>query len=356
MRIDTFHLQPHTAAMRLRHDSEYYLRYRKSVETEMVSGFATFHRNTPESSAAIAFASRDMQSKLSSHKQLADTLILRTFPVGCKRPTPGYGYLEALVQDNVTVFTDGGLQHWTKSGFVDPSGNEHKVDVILLATGFDTSWVPRFPIVADGINLQDLYKDQSVGYLGVAAPHMPNYFTIHGPYGPLASGSAMPIINSFVNYIVQMIRHIQVQDIKSVTPLPRCDRAVCGAHCSIHRSHGLERTVPVLVQGEQSRWQNPFASGVSQPVPGADVEATLSRLTHTSIVRRTCGRGSATAFRQETLTEEIAPGTSALSMARTSRRYMMCMKWSIAEKASWDSCISCSRDVIKTCYRWYRGF
>ena len=87
---------------------------------------------------------------------------------------PGHGYLEALVQDNVTVFTGSGLERVTSRGIIDPDGNEHEVDVIILATGFNTSWVPRFPIIADGINLQDLYRDKPIGYLGVAAPRMPN--------------------------------------------------------------------------------------------------------------------------------------------------------------------------------------
>jgi cation diffusion facilitator CzcD-associated flavoprotein CzcO len=74
----------------------------------------------------------------------------------------------------VTVFTGSGLERVTAKGIIDPDGNEHEVDVIILATGFNTSWVPRFPIVADGVNLQDLYRDRPIGYLGVAAPRMPN--------------------------------------------------------------------------------------------------------------------------------------------------------------------------------------
>jgi cation diffusion facilitator CzcD-associated flavoprotein CzcO len=36
----------------MRNDKEQYLKYRKNVETEMVSGFAVFHRNTPDSEGA----------------------------------------------------------------------------------------------------------------------------------------------------------------------------------------------------------------------------------------------------------------------------------------------------------------
>jgi hypothetical protein len=78
--------------------------------------------------------------------------------------------------------------------------------------------VPRFPIIANGINLQDIYREKPVGYLGVAAPQMPNYLTIYGPYGPLGQGSAMPMIDIFVKYITQMIDHIQLEDVKSITP------------------------------------------------------------------------------------------------------------------------------------------
>lgn len=118
----------------------------------------------------------------------------------------------------MTVFTDGGLERVTPTGFVDPQGEHHDVDIIICATGFNTSWVPRFPIIAHGVNLQDIYTDKAVGYVGVAAPSMPNYLTIYGPYGPIGQGSAMPVIEAFVNYILQLIQHVQEEDVKSVTP------------------------------------------------------------------------------------------------------------------------------------------
>ena len=77
-----------------------------------------------------------------------------------------------------------GLTEITEQGFLDPDGKEQKVDAIIFATGFDTTWVPRFPIIAHGKNLQDIYQTKPLGYLGVAAPEMPNYLTFYGPYGP----------------------------------------------------------------------------------------------------------------------------------------------------------------------------
>lgn len=42
---------------RFRDDPEYYLKYRKSVEVEMVRAFSMFHKNSPESMAALKVCS-----------------------------------------------------------------------------------------------------------------------------------------------------------------------------------------------------------------------------------------------------------------------------------------------------------
>ena len=97
------------------------------------------HRNTPESLAAYDYASKLMRAKMKDKPKLADTLVPTTFPVGCKRPTPGNGYLEALMQGNVHVYQNEGLAQISPKGFIDSSGSEVEVDVIILATGFDTS-------------------------------------------------------------------------------------------------------------------------------------------------------------------------------------------------------------------------
>lgn len=79
-----------------------------------------------------------------------------------RRPTPGNGYLEALLQPNVHTFTNGMLQRVTPKGFIDSEGIEHECDIFVCATGFDTSFRPRFPVVVDGVNVQDRWKEYPV--------------------------------------------------------------------------------------------------------------------------------------------------------------------------------------------------
>ena len=79
------------------------------------------------------------------------------------------------------------MKRITPKGFIDHEGIEHEVDVIICATGytfhylvqssqrdnissFDTSWVPRFPIVANGKNVRDIFAKKAVSYLSIGVP------------------------------------------------------------------------------------------------------------------------------------------------------------------------------------------
>ncbi|EXJ87185.1 hypothetical protein A1O3_04144 [Capronia epimyces CBS 606.96] len=198
-------------------DPEYYLKYVKEVEAQLSDPLAVL-KDTPITKLAQEFSAVLMRQKLRGRDDLLEALTPTTFPVGCKRRTPGNGYLEALVQPNVTTYCKVGLDEITEKGFLDPQGREVEVDAIILATGFNTTWVPRFPIIANGKNLQDLYRQDALSYLGVAAPQMPNYFTFYGPYSPIGQGSILAMMDVFTHWMLQMIDKMQTEDIKSFVP------------------------------------------------------------------------------------------------------------------------------------------
>jgi cation diffusion facilitator CzcD-associated flavoprotein CzcO len=102
--------------------------------------------------------------------------IIPDFSLGCRRMTPGSGYLQSLGASNVEVVTESAVK-LTKDGIVDESGHEHKVDVVIFATGFDTSFTPHFEITGrNGANLREQFGDFPKGYLGITAPNFPNLF------------------------------------------------------------------------------------------------------------------------------------------------------------------------------------
>lgn len=127
-----------------------------------------------------------MKEKL-GNVSLEEKLIPK-FKVGCRRFTPGVGYLEALSKENVEV-VHGGIDRITEKGCVTESGKEYELDVLICATGFNVSFRPRFPIVGlDGRNLQDEWKDEPKAYFGMAAAGFPNYLMFIGPNSPIGNG------------------------------------------------------------------------------------------------------------------------------------------------------------------------
>lgn len=79
-----------------------YLLYRKEVEKELNIRFPLFIRGTPQQALAKDFTTKSMKEKLAAKRELQDKLI-PDFALGCRRPTPGSGYLEALCAENCEV-------------------------------------------------------------------------------------------------------------------------------------------------------------------------------------------------------------------------------------------------------------
>lgn len=64
------------------------------------------------------------------------------------------------------IFTDE-IGHIDETGFVDSDGEHHDVDVFICATGFDTSWVPRFPLInGEGVDLRDMWDPKKTAGAG----------------------------------------------------------------------------------------------------------------------------------------------------------------------------------------------
>ncbi|KAF4121709.1 putative flavoprotein CzcO associated with the cation diffusion facilitator CzcD [Geosmithia morbida] len=204
---------------RFANDPSEYLMYRKGIEHELCSRFKMQHASTPEQATAAEFSKEDMLQRLGSNKSVAD-FIIPDFPVGCRRPTPGTGYLEALGEDNVQTICGREIVRIEPGGLILDDGEEVACDAIVCATGFDLSFVPRFPIVGrNGANLQDVWTGKRpAAYLSMTPADMPNYFMFMGPNAPVAHGSAIPILENATRYMLKMIYKAQVERYKAFCP------------------------------------------------------------------------------------------------------------------------------------------
>jgi hypothetical protein len=173
-------------------------------------------RRDSEMQRAFSSSFREnMTQQLTSKPGLSDFLI-PSFSVGCRRPTPGPGYLESLVAANVNVITDP-ISHIASQGIVLTNGQEVEVDCIVCATGFNVSHVPPFPVAGQlSLTMEERFTPFAEAYLSLVVDSFPNYFMMLGPNSAIGSGSLTIILEAEGDYIVKCIRKLQKENYASM--------------------------------------------------------------------------------------------------------------------------------------------
>ena len=133
------------------------------------------HNRSKDQKLSREFVENLMKEQLGHDERLVNHLI-PDFALGCRRMTPGSGYLQSLTKDNVQVVTSG-VAGFTENGVVDETGQEHAVDVIICSTGFDTSFAPAYDLIGrNGENLREKFGDFPKGYFSTMVDGFPNFF------------------------------------------------------------------------------------------------------------------------------------------------------------------------------------
>ncbi|RYP18538.1 hypothetical protein DL767_009812 [Monosporascus sp. MG133] len=192
---------------------------RKAVELDGNKIHAMSFRDSDLQRMAVEMFGTAMKERLAKKPEIAEFL-LPSFGIGCRRNTPGPGYLEALVEDNVEFITDP-IDKVTETGVVLQSGRDVALDALVCATGFNASAPPPFPVYGrSGLPLQARFTPYPEAYLSVAVDSFPNMFFMLGPNSAIGSGSLTIILEAEGDYIVKCIRKLQKEDYASMTARP----------------------------------------------------------------------------------------------------------------------------------------
>jgi cation diffusion facilitator CzcD-associated flavoprotein CzcO len=137
----------------------------------------------------------------------------------CKRLVMSGGFYRAMQRDDVELVT-AGIDHVEPRGIVTKDGVLHEVDVIVLATGFDTHAYmrPMQVIGRDGIRLDDAWWDGPHAFETVAMPGFPNFFMLLGPHSPVGNFPLTAVAESQANHILGWIRRWQRCEFDTVEP------------------------------------------------------------------------------------------------------------------------------------------
>ncbi|OAG43077.1 hypothetical protein AYO21_02696 [Fonsecaea monophora] len=195
--------------------------YRKKIIHSINDSFKMFLKGSELNRQIYELARTQMTSKLQNDPRLCELLIPK-WELGCRRITPGEGYLESFLRDNVEL-TQSPITHIDADSVVTADGKTYKVDVVpdpvVCATGFDVSYRPQYPIVGrDSVNLADKWAEEPSSYLSLASADMPNYFMFTGPNALIGHGSLMESLGWSAEYMIKWMRKIATEDIKAVVP------------------------------------------------------------------------------------------------------------------------------------------
>ncbi|KAM6479934.1 FAD/NAD(P)-binding domain-containing protein [Trichoderma sp. SZMC 28011] len=196
-----------------------FLKFRKEIENSGNKFFSLQFKNSALQEELFETSRAVMEKRLGGKKELA-SMMIPSFAVGCRRMTPGFGYLEALASDNATVRSDP-ISCITPSGIKMADGTEFALDAIICATGFDNSYRPAFPVIGEnGKDLREEWRDEPRSYLSVAVADYPNYIMATGPNFPLANGSLIACLEQTLRYAFDVVDKIQTQGVKCLSPTP----------------------------------------------------------------------------------------------------------------------------------------
>jgi cation diffusion facilitator CzcD-associated flavoprotein CzcO len=138
-------------------------------------------------------------------------------PPGCKRILISNDWYPALQRDDVELCTDRVVE-LTEDAVVTADGTVRRVDAVVLGTGFAATEF-LVPVRVTGRGGRDLHQQWSGGaraHLGTAVPGFPNLFLLYGPNTNLGHNSILLMVEAQVGHLVQAVRRLQRDDVRSV--------------------------------------------------------------------------------------------------------------------------------------------
>jgi len=172
---------------------EKFYAFRKAIELGGNAAHAASIKGSEMQLRGAEFFRATMEKRLEKRPELFEFLI-PSFAPGCRRLTPGPGYLEALIADNVEVITDK-IKSINEKGVALESGRAVEIDTLVCATGFNVAVAPPFAVVGkNGKTLEDRWNPYAETYLSIGVDGFPNFFMMFVSFALFATSSSNVVL------------------------------------------------------------------------------------------------------------------------------------------------------------------
>ncbi|MEC9058763.1 MAG: NAD(P)/FAD-dependent oxidoreductase [Actinomycetota bacterium] len=187
----------------------------------------------------------------------AEKLIPTDHGFGTRRVPMETNYYEAYNQDNVRLvcLRDTPIERITPKGVLTTE-EEHEVDILVYATGFDavTGSFDRIEFVGtDSQTLRDRWVNDPVTYLGIQIHGFPNLFTLAGPTAGSVSTNFPRGIEDGVDWSTDLVQYILDHEIT---------RVECTTEAEDQWSQHVQEMYNVLLLSKTESWFTGYNSNL----------------------------------------------------------------------------------------------
>jgi len=193
--------------------------------------FSTAFRDSSLNRTANEDISQFIREKIAEivHDPVTARALQPSHIYACKRPCLDTNYFETYNRDNVQLIdvSDSGIDKVTAKGIL-ANGQEHELDCIVFATGFDafTGTINRIDIRGrENAALKEKWGNGPRTYLGLLTAGFPNLFMVTGPGSPSVLANMVVAIEQHVNMIGACIEHMRAKGHDHVDADPAAEDA-----------------------------------------------------------------------------------------------------------------------------------
>ncbi|MGB3501555.1 MAG: NAD(P)/FAD-dependent oxidoreductase [Mesorhizobium sp.] len=160
-------------------------------------------------------------------KATAEALKPRGYPIFARRVCLDTDYYETYNIETVHLVDciKNPIVEITEKGIRTQAG-ETELDIIIFATGYDalTGALMNMEVVGkDGRKIQDKWQSGARSHLGLMIEGFPNLFMTCGPNGPAALANIISISEHDVDWIADILAHMEKNGQASVQPKPEAE-------------------------------------------------------------------------------------------------------------------------------------